>query len=59
MVLANLSVSHIWKDIKSACNNNEFKISDPTWNDKFDLSDHILFQTFKIILSTLLKNMEI
>ena len=33
--------------------NNKFKISAPTWNEKFDyLSDHILYHIFKIILST-------
>ena len=29
----------MWKNIKSAYNNNNFKISSPTWNDEFDLSD--------------------
>ena len=33
----NLSIYYTWKNIKSAYNNNEFKISAPTWNDKFDL----------------------
>ena len=28
-----------WKNIKSAYNNNKFKISDPTWSDEFDLSN--------------------
>ena len=28
-----------WKNIKSAYNNNKFKISDPTWNDEFGLSN--------------------
>ena len=35
--LVNLSIYYTWKNIKSAYNNNEFKISAPTWNDKFDL----------------------
>ena len=39
MALANLSIYYTWKNIKSACNNNKFKISAPTWNDKFDLPD--------------------
>ena len=39
MVLANLSIYYTWKNIKSAYNNNEFKISATTWNDEFDLSD--------------------
>ena len=39
MALANLSIYYIWKNIKSECNNNKFKISAPTWNDTFDLPD--------------------
>ena len=39
MVLANLSIYYTWKNIKSAYNNNKFKISATTWNDEFDLSD--------------------
>ena len=37
--LANLSIYYSWKNIKSECNNNRFKISAPTWNDTFDLPD--------------------
>ena len=36
--LVNLSIYHTWKDIKSAYN-NKFKISAPTWNDEYELSD--------------------
>ena len=39
LTLPNLSIHYIWKNIKSAYNNNEFKISAPTWNDTFDLPD--------------------
>ena len=39
MVLANLSIYYTWKNIESAYNNNKSKISAPTWNDVFDLSD--------------------
>ena len=39
MTLANLSIYHTWKNIKSAYNNNKFKISASIWNDKFDLFD--------------------
>ena len=39
MALANLSIYYTWKNIKSAYNNNKFKISAPAWNDKFDLLD--------------------
>ena len=37
--LVNLSIYYTWKNIKSAYNNNKFKISTPTWNDEFDLPD--------------------
>ena len=37
--LANLSIYYNWKNIKSECNNNKFKISAPTWNYTFDLLD--------------------
>ena len=36
IALANLSIYCTWKNIKSAYNNNKFKISAPTWNDEFD-----------------------
>ena len=39
IALGNLSIYYTWKNIKSACNNNKFKISAPTWNDEFGLSD--------------------
>ena len=39
MPLANLSIYYTQKNIKSEYNNNKFKISAPTWNDKFDLLD--------------------
>ena len=39
MALANLSIYYKWKNIKSACNDNNINISAPTWNDKFDLCD--------------------
>ena len=35
----NLSIYYTWKNIKSSYNNNKFKISAPTWNDKFELPD--------------------
>ena len=60
MALANLSISYTWKNIKSAYNNNKFKISVPLGMMKLIyVMDHILFQTFKTILSTLLKNMKL
>ena len=36
---SNLSIYYTWKNIKSLYNNNKFKISAPTWNDKFELPD--------------------
>ena len=39
MTLANLSIYYTWKNVKSTYNNNKFKISAPTWNETFDLSD--------------------
>ena len=39
IALSNLTIYYIWKNIKSSCNNNKFKISAPTWNDKFELPD--------------------
>ena len=39
MTLANLSIYYTWENIKSEYNNNNFKISAPTWNETFDLLD--------------------
>ena len=39
IALSNLSIYYTWKNIKSSYNNNKFKISAPTWNDDFQLSD--------------------
>ena len=39
MTLASLSIYYTWKNVKSAYNNNKFKISAPTWNETFDLPD--------------------
>ena len=39
IALSNLSIYSTWKNIKSPYNNNKLKISDPTWNDKFELPD--------------------
>ena len=37
--LVNLSIYYTWKNIKSAYNDNKFKVSAPTWNDEFGLPD--------------------
>ena len=34
VALSNLSIYYTWKNIKSLYNNDKFKISTPTWNDK-------------------------
>ena len=39
IALSNLNIYHTWENIKSSYNNTKFKISAPTWNDKFELSD--------------------
>ena len=39
IALSNLSIHYTWKNIKNSYNNNKFKISAPTWNDKFELPD--------------------
>ena len=43
IALRNLSIYYTWKNIKSSYNNNKFKISTPTWNDKFELPDGSYF----------------
>ena len=37
--LLNLSIYYTWINIKNSYNNNKFKISTPTWSDKFELPD--------------------
>ena len=37
--LSNLTIYYTWKNIKSSYNNNKFKTSASTWNDKFELPD--------------------
>ena len=39
IALSNLSIYYTWKNIKSSYNNNKLKISVPTWNEEFTLSD--------------------
>ena len=40
VALSNLSIYYTWKNIKSSYNtNNKFRISAPTWNEKFELLD--------------------
>ena len=39
IALSNLSIYYRWKNIKSSYNNNEFRMSAPTWKDEFELLD--------------------
>ena len=39
VALSNLSIYYTLKNIESLYNNSKFKISPPTWNDKFELPD--------------------
>ena len=39
IALSNISIYYTWRNIKSSNNNNKFKRSAPTWNDKFEMSD--------------------
>ena len=39
VALSNLSIYYTWKNVKSSCNNNKFKISVPTWSEEFKLPD--------------------
>ena len=38
VALSNLNM-YTWKNIKKSYKNNKFKISAPTWNEKFELPD--------------------
>ena len=50
IALSYLSIYLTWKHRKSSYNNNEFKVSAQTWNDKFEyLMSCILYQIFKTI----------
>ena len=39
IALSNISIHYTWRIIKSSYNNNKFKTSASTWNDKFELPD--------------------
>ena len=63
IALSNFSIYYTWKNIKSSYNNNKFKISAQTWNDKFDLPDasYSVFDIqdyFKYILKKLEENID-
>ena len=39
IALSNLSIYYTWKNTKKSYDDNKFKISAPTWNEEFELSD--------------------
>ena len=39
IALSNISMHYTWNNIKSSYNNSKFKISSPTWNEEFILTD--------------------
>ena len=39
VALSNLNIYNTWKNIKRSYKNNKFKISAPTWNKEFELTD--------------------
>ena len=39
VALSDLSIHDTWKNVKISYNNDKFKISAPTWSDKFELLD--------------------
>ena len=39
IALSNLSIYYTWRNLKSLYDNNKFKISAPTQNNKFELPD--------------------
>ena len=58
IALSNLSIYYMWKNIKSSYN-NKFKISAPTWNDKFELPDGLYsVSDIQDYFEYILKNME-
>ena len=63
VALSNLSIYCMWKNVKSSYNNNEFKISAPTWNEEFNLPDGSysipdIQDYFKYILKKLGENVD-
>ena len=57
VALSNFSIYYTWKNRKGSYENNKFKISAPTWKDKFELLDGS-YSVFKIILNISYKNIE-
>ena len=59
VLLTNPSIYYTWKNIKKSYKNNKFKISAPTWNDKFELTDwSYSVSDIQNYFEYILKNME-
>ena len=60
IALSNLSMYYTLINIKKLYQNNKFKTSASTWNERFELSDGScsVYKIPKIILSISLKNMK-
>ena len=59
VTLSNLSIYYTWKNIKKSYKNNKFKISAPTWNNKFELPDgSYSVSDMQDYFEYILKNME-
>ena len=59
IALSNLSICYTWKNIKSSNNNNKFKISALTKNDKFELPDRLYsISDIQDYFEDILKNMD-
>ena len=39
VALSNLNIYYTWKNRNTLYKNNKFKLSAPTWNDKFELPE--------------------
>ena len=59
VALSNLCICFTWRNIKKSYKNNKIKISAPTWNVEFELSDgSYSVSNIKDYFEYILKNME-
>ena len=59
ITLSNLTMYYIWKNIRKLYKKNKFKMSAPTWNEKFDLRDGLYsVSDIQDYFEYILKNME-
>ena len=49
VALSNLSIYYTWKNMKNSYKNNKFKITAPTWNEKFELPGIIYLSIYLCI----------